>query len=121
MVAKPQVSAGSQDTVRLKPGDPLDGAPRGPALLQPFLPAVAQEGEQSLFYFNGVLSHAVAKAATGGDFRVQPQFGGQVAAMTPSAVPALVFSFGGLTLHCLMPPLNGFFGCGFCGLTGGGT
>ncbi|MBQ1543283.1 transporter [Caulobacter sp. CCUG 60055] len=85
VVAKPQVSAGSQDTVRLKPGDPLDGAPRGPALLQPFLPAVAQEGEQSLFYFNGVLSHAVAKAATGGDFRVQPQFGGQVAAMTPSA------------------------------------
>lgn len=84
VVAKPQVSAGSQDTVRLSPGDGLDGAPKGGALLQPFLPAVAQEGEQSLFYFNGRLSHAVAKAATGGDFRVQPQFGGQVATVAPS-------------------------------------
>jgi glutathione synthase/RimK-type ligase-like ATP-grasp enzyme len=51
-------------------------------MLQPFLPSVAEEGEISLFMFNGALSHAVIKRAAAGDFRVQPQYGGQ---MTPYA------------------------------------
>jgi glutathione synthase/RimK-type ligase-like ATP-grasp enzyme len=59
------------------------GCTTGPALIQPFLPAVGEEGELSLFYFDGVFSHAVTKVAAAGDFRVQPQFGGQVSGVAP--------------------------------------
>lgn len=83
VVVKPQVSAGSHETIRVKRRGSLDGGPSGPALIQPFLPAVAEEGELSLFYFDGRFSHAVTKVAIGGDFRVQPQFGGQVSEIAP--------------------------------------
>ena len=89
LVAKPQLSAGAHQTARLKKGGPIDGAPTGPAMLQPFLPAVAEEGELSLFYFGRVFSHAVAKRATDGDFRVQFQYGGQSAAITAPAAALL--------------------------------
>ncbi len=83
LVVKPQVSGGSQDTVRVKRHETLNGGPSGPALIQPFLPAVGEEGELSLFYFDGVFSHAVSKVAANGDFRVQPQFGGLVSGVAP--------------------------------------
>ena len=83
LVAKPQISGGSQDTVKLRHADGLAGCTTGPALIQPFLPAVGEEGELSLFYFDGVFSHAVTKVAMAGDFRVQPQFGGQVSGVAP--------------------------------------
>lgn len=83
LVTKPQISGGSQDTVKLRHADGLKGCTAGPALIQPFLPAVGEEGELSLFYFDGVFSHAVTKVAQAGDFRVQPQFGGQVSGVAP--------------------------------------
>ncbi|MDR3507383.1 MAG: transporter [Caulobacteraceae bacterium] len=83
IIAKPQVSGGSFETVRLTPGADLSGAPRGPVMLQPFLPAVAEEGELSLLYFGGRFSHAVGKVAQAGDFRVQFQYGGTYGALTP--------------------------------------
>ena len=83
LVAKPQISGGSQETVKLRHADGLKGCTTGPALIQPFLPAVGEEGELSLFYFDGVFSHAVTKVAADGDFRVQPQFGGQVSGVAP--------------------------------------
>ena len=84
LVVKPQVSAGAHQTVVLAPDDEPDDLPEGPAIVQPFLPAVGEEGEWSLFYFAGQFSHAVAKVARPGDFRVQPQFGGRVRAVVPS-------------------------------------
>lgn len=83
VVVKPQVSAGSHETIRVKRRGSLDGGPAGPALIQPFLPAVGEEGELSLFFFDGRFSHAVAKVAVDGDFRVQPQFGGRVSEVAP--------------------------------------
>lgn len=83
LVVKPQISGGSQDTVRVRRHDDLQGGPPGAALIQPFLPAVGEEGELSLFYFDGVFSHAVTKVAASGDFRVQPQFGGLVSSVAP--------------------------------------
>lgn len=83
LVTKPQISGGSQDTVKLRHADGLTGCTTGPALIQPFLPAVGEEGELSLFYFDGVFSHAVTKVAVAGDFRVQPQFGGRVSGVAP--------------------------------------
>lgn len=84
VVVKPQVSGGSHETIRVKRhGGSLEGGPTGPALIQPFLPAVGEEGELSLFFFDGRFSHAVTKVAVDGDFRVQPQFGGRVSEIAP--------------------------------------
>ena len=74
LVVKPQVSAGSYETHR---ATRLARAPTFPqAMIQPFLPSIQDEGEYSLFYIGGALSHAIRKTAQAGDFRIQPQFGG---------------------------------------------
>jgi hypothetical protein len=85
LVIKPQISAGAHQTLVLRPDDAQQVLPTGPVILQPFLPSVGEEGELSLFYFGGVFSHAVAKVAKAGDFRVQPQYGGATTAIDPSA------------------------------------
>lgn len=81
LVAKPQVSGGAWQTVRLKPGDPVPPMPD--AILQPFLPAVGGEGELSFLFIGGIFSHAVRKVAAPGDFRIQPQFGGTLTSFDP--------------------------------------
>ena len=48
-----------------------------PALVQPFLDSLAAEGELSLVYLGGELSHAIRKLPAEGDFRVQKQHGGR--------------------------------------------
>jgi hypothetical protein len=84
LVIKPLVSAGSHETVRFRRGDPVP-APAAGRMIQPFLPTVSSEGELSMFYFAGRFSHAVRKRATGTDFRVQPQYGGQLETFAPDA------------------------------------
>lgn len=73
IVVKPQVGAGSVETVRLKRNAwseaDLIAGPRGAAMIQPFLRAIETEGERSLFWFGGVFSHAVRKVPLGGDWR----------------------------------------------------
>jgi glutathione synthase/RimK-type ligase-like ATP-grasp enzyme len=54
-------------------------------MAQPFLPAVIAEGEFSLFYFNGVYSHAVLKTPKATDFRVQEEHGGHIRAVEADA------------------------------------
>lgn len=76
LVVKPQVSGGSYRTARVRRGDPVE--PLSDAIIQPFLPAIGDEGELSLLFIGGVFSHAVRKNARPGDFRIQPQFGGQL-------------------------------------------
>ncbi|MBC7770666.1 MAG: transporter [Phycisphaerales bacterium] len=73
IVVKPQIGAGSVETVRLRrnawsEADLISG-PRGPAMIQPFLRAIETEGERSLFWFGGQFSHAVRKVPKGGDWR----------------------------------------------------
>ena len=73
IVLKPQIGAGSAATLRLKrnawsPMDLLDG-PQAAAMVQPFLPAVASEGEASLHYAGGAFTHAVLKRPPEGDWR----------------------------------------------------
>jgi glutathione synthase/RimK-type ligase-like ATP-grasp enzyme len=52
-------------------------------LAQPFLSAITSEGEFSLFYFNGTLSHAISKVPKPSDFRVQEEHGGVIQAVEP--------------------------------------
>jgi glutathione synthase/RimK-type ligase-like ATP-grasp enzyme len=75
LVVKPQVSAGSYQTHRVRRGEPLPQI--GDAMTQPFLPSIQFEGEYSLFWVGGAFTHAIVKRPTGGDFRIQPQFGGR--------------------------------------------
>jgi glutathione synthase/RimK-type ligase-like ATP-grasp enzyme len=72
VVVKPQVGAGSSETVRLKRSawsetDLIEG-PRGPAMIQPYLTSIETEGERSLFWFGGQFSHAVRKAPAPGEW-----------------------------------------------------
>jgi glutathione synthase/RimK-type ligase-like ATP-grasp enzyme len=81
-VVKPLVGASGRDTFRVRAGrvaaagEPLAAAlARTRLLVQPFLP-VAEEGELSLLFFDGIFSHAARKRPAAGEFRVQEQFGG---------------------------------------------
>lgn len=84
LVVKPTVSAGAYRTILVSPGDRLEDGPQGPALIQPFLPAVGKDGEVSLIFFDGRFSHAVRKVAKAGDFRVQPEYDSTVMAHAPA-------------------------------------
>lgn len=83
LVAKPQISSTAWQTIRWSPGSSLDGGPAGPAMIQPYLGRIEAEGETSLLYFGGVFSHAISKRPQPGDFRVQPEYDGIIAAHTP--------------------------------------
>jgi glutathione synthase/RimK-type ligase-like ATP-grasp enzyme len=84
VVIKPAVSAGARDTVRVAATDPsatehLAGlVDRGDVLVQPYLDSIEADGEVSLMFFGGELSHAVLKRPAVGDFRTQPHLGGSV-------------------------------------------
>jgi hypothetical protein len=82
VIVKPRVSGGAWKTLRLSRGEPLAGAPEGPAMIQPYLPSIETEGETSLLFFGGRLSHVVSKRPVTGEFRIQVQFGGQYAALS---------------------------------------
>lgn len=77
LVIKPPISGGADGTYRLQKDQPLPDDIAGKTMLiQPFQPAIAQEGEYSLFYFSGQFSHAILKRPAAGDFRVQEFLGG---------------------------------------------
>ena len=48
------------------------------AMVQPFVPSVVTDGEYSLVYFDGELSHALLKTPRAADFRVQEEHGGRI-------------------------------------------
>ncbi|MEW9622637.1 ATP-grasp domain-containing protein [Rhodanobacter geophilus] len=90
MVVKPSVSGGAWRTVRGTVGDPAFAQaarelPPGDYLLQPFVPAVVEQGEWSLLFFGGRFSHAVVKRPARGDYRVQNEHGGRTEAAEPEA------------------------------------
>lgn len=91
LVIKPPVSGGADGTFRLASSDPFPTSVSGKRMMiQPFMPNIAAEGEYSLFYFGGNLSHSIIKHPAKGDFRVQNQFGGYEEAIdAPDAAMAL--------------------------------
>ena len=80
LVLKPRISASAKDTYRIGNEAGLaEVAHRFSGrdwMVQPFMEAVPVEGEFSLFYFGGELSHTVLKRPESGDFRVQEEYGG---------------------------------------------
>jgi glutathione synthase/RimK-type ligase-like ATP-grasp enzyme len=88
-VVKPVVDLGARNLRRARAGEQSDALAsvlrRGPAMVQPFLPSLEKDGELSLIYVNGGLTHAVRKRAAPGDFRVQSIWGGTVERAEPSS------------------------------------
>ena len=92
IVVKPRVSGGAWKTLRLARGEPMAGAPEGPAMIQPYLPSIESEGETSLLFFGGKLSHVVNKRPVPGEFRVQVQYGGGYVALPEPPTEALALA-----------------------------
>lgn len=95
IVIKPLVSANADHTYRLtrqtmqQQIDVLKSTfSTREFMLQPFVEAIVSEGEYSLFYFAGELSHSIVKRPKEADFRVQEEHGGQLALVDPE--PELV-------------------------------
>ena len=93
IVVKPVVGANASGAFRI-----TRDAPRAaevdahyadlPLMAQPFVRSVVDEGEFSVFAFNGTVSHTILKTPAPRDFRVQEEHGGIITAVTPE--PALL-------------------------------
>lgn len=73
-----------------------------PCMVQPYLASLESEGELSLVYYRGRLSHAVRKIPKRGDFRIQEHHGG-VYELEPAPPEAL--ELGKLVLPVVGAPL----------------
>jgi len=89
LIIKPLISANADNTFWLNKANYFEELANldkvflnGPCMVQPFIQEIVEEGEYSLFYFNGELSHAIIKKPKSGDFRVQEEHGGLI---TPTA------------------------------------
>ncbi len=88
-VVKPVVDLGAKNLQRVRRGEgsgALEKAlRRHEAMVQPFLPSLEEQGETSLVFVDGKLSHTVRKRPAAGDFRVQSIWGGTVEPTEPEA------------------------------------
>ncbi len=75
LVLKRRVGAGAFGQERVKRGESIPTFDV-PILVQAFLPSILEQGETSLVYVDGALSHAVRKVPTGADYRIQSLYGG---------------------------------------------
>jgi glutathione synthase/RimK-type ligase-like ATP-grasp enzyme len=85
IIIKPNISANADNTFRLtkeKLKDNLKVLEKTfndrEFMVQPFLNSIIEEGEYSLFFFNGKFSHSVLKKPKENDFRVQEEHGGDI-------------------------------------------
>ncbi len=91
IVIKPTISANSDNTFWLKKNS-FDqnkkllktSLKNRQLMVQPFVPAIIEQGEYSLFYFANQYSHCILKTPKSGDFRVQEEHGGHLQSITPS-------------------------------------
>lgn len=90
IIVKPVISANADNTFVLrKSTGPEAGNLLRPVfsdrafLVQPFIENIRNEGEFSLFYLGGGLSHAICKMPKPGDFRVQEEHGGSIVEVEP--------------------------------------
>ena len=95
-IMKPIVGANADDTFRIRRGTSdaelqqlCSQYTDMECLVQPFMEQVPIEGEFSLIFFDGKLSHSVVKRVRKGDFRVQEEHGGSVRPLARPE-PALV-------------------------------
>lgn len=90
IVLKPRISANADNTFWLNKVnakqhliDINDAFSTRDFMIQPFMEYIINEGEYSLFYFNGEYSHAILKTPKDDDFRVQEEHGGRLQRIEP--------------------------------------
>ena len=85
VVLKRQVGGGARAQVRYNranmpaPGPVMDR----PGMIQPFVPAIASEGEYSFLFVDGEFSHVLVKRPKSGDYRIQEAYGGTSVTVEP--------------------------------------
>ncbi|MCM0606016.1 MAG: hypothetical protein KA715_07990 [Xanthomonadaceae bacterium] len=103
LIVKPTVSANSYSTLRISLADASDIKfaigkvleQATCAMVQPYLSEIETEGEWSMIYAGGKLTHTVRKFPKTGDFRVQEDHGGSTILMN---APIAVLEAGEKTL-----------------------
>lgn len=89
IVVKPAISVGGLQTRRFAGGTREARQfinlllATGDALVQPFVPSILVEGETSIVYIDGQLSHAVSKRVPAGGFAAQRDLGAQIELCSP--------------------------------------
>ncbi len=90
IIIKPVISANADNTYWLKKGSfhqHLSAMEKSFSsidhMVQPFMPAITDEGEFSLFYFAGEYSHCILKTPGKDDFRVQEEHGSSLKLVKP--------------------------------------
>jgi glutathione synthase/RimK-type ligase-like ATP-grasp enzyme len=86
VILKRQVGGGAREQVRYTRANlPAAGAVMDrPGMIQPFIPAIATEGEFSFLFVDGAFSHALLKRPKSGDYRIQAAYGGVSQAIDPT-------------------------------------
>lgn len=86
VVVKRQVGAGAigQELVSRGALPPPEWSFGAPAMIQPFLPAIQDQGELSFVFVDGELSHVLRKLPGSGDYRIQSLYGGRESVYEPS-------------------------------------
>ena len=91
IIIKPNISANADNTFRLTReslNEKLHALEKIFAerefMVQPFMQNIVEEGEYSLFFFNGEFSHCVLKKPKEKDFRVQEEHGGKFKSAIPT-------------------------------------
>jgi len=92
LVIKPRISANADNTFWLTRHNFEEFLPELESIfsnedfmIQPFMKSVIEEGEFSVFYFNGEISHTILKTPKNDDFRVQEEHGGSLSTVKPEA------------------------------------
>lgn len=91
IIIKPNISANADNTFRLTREKLINNLQQiekifeaREFMVQPFLQNIIDEGEYSLFFFNGEFSHCVLKKPKEKDFRVQEEHGGKFKGVIPT-------------------------------------
>ena len=92
LVVKPVVGASGEDTFRFRAEDAgrveadlLRVFRDRPLMAQPFIAAVLDEGETSVVWIDGQVSHALRKTPRPGEFRSQEEYGSRLQRIEPDA------------------------------------
>lgn len=97
IIIKPNISANADNTYRLSKEKLKELGPnlekifaQREFMVQPFLNNIIDEGEYSLFFFDGKFSHSVIKKPKENDFRVQEEHGGNIQPINASSDMILI-------------------------------
>ena len=91
IIIKPNISANADNAFRISKENYINHIQdlenvfaQRDFMIQPFIQNIVDEGEFSLFFFNGEFSHCVLKKPKENDFRVQEEHGGKFRSVVPT-------------------------------------